>query len=145
MVQELVIEGFDLLLVKLVDLVGLNLHLLEVEKLLSLLALGLKVTVLILTILVHLMRQVRLEGIQLSHHLFLLSGIDMIINLLAESFLLFFKFTCFVALVNLVVDFAFSTVELLLFLHLQLSLMDFDVILLNLSQLIIKSIELVVD
>lgn len=69
----------------------------------------------------------------------------MIINLLAESFLLFFKFTCFVALVNLVVDFAFSTVELLLFLHLQLSLMDFDVILLNLSQLIIKSIELVVD
>ena len=69
----------------------------------------------------------------------------MIINLLAESFFLLFKFTCLIALVNLVVDFAFSTVELFLFLHLQLSLVDFDVILLNLSQLIIKSIELVVN
>ena len=65
--MELAADRLDLLLVHLLDLVGFNLHLLELEQLVALLALGVEVAVLVGEVRSNLLLQVGLQLGDLVH------------------------------------------------------------------------------
>ena len=145
LVEELVVQGLDLLLVKLIDLVRLDLHLLKGKELLTLFASFVKFTVDVHTVGSHLLAQDAVKVSELGHQLVLLVLVNLAFDLFLKLGFLLFKGARLVTLIDFFFDLGLGSVKLLVLLHRELGLVDLDIILLHLSELVLKSIELVVD
>ena len=135
LLEELVVHRFGFLRVELINLISLDLHLLELEELLSLLELLVQVLILIGSVLGDLSGKVPFNLAQFSHHPVLLRRVNVhaIIKLLTKYLFLIRKLSLLGTLVDFFVDLGNSAIQLLLFHHLELRLVDLNVILLDLS------------
>jgi len=80
----------------------------------------------------------------LGHESFLLVRVGTLVNLESQLFFFLKQVFLLVALVNFRIDLGLSTVKFLFFLELKLCFVDLNVILFNLSQLVLEASELVV-
>ena len=143
--EVFVVQCLYLLGVQLFDLVGFDLHLFELEEFLTLFSLLVKVPVLVCSVHLHLMGQVVLNVVQLGHQLVLLVGILLVFDAFAKLVFLLLKLPLLLTLVDLFIDLSLGAIQFFFFLHLELGLVDLDVVFFHLRELVLEANELVVE
>jgi hypothetical protein len=145
LLEEFVVQRLHLLGVQLFNLIGFDLHLFELEEFLSPLTLLVKVPILVCSVHLHLMGQVVLNIVQLGHQPVLLVGIVLLFELSAKQVFLLLKLLLLVTLVDVFLDLSLGGIQLFFFLHLELGLVDLDVVFFHLRELILEANKLVVE
>lgn len=135
---ELLLVELNFAIVDFIELLVFNLHLLDLEHLRPLLALGVKNAVNVALFIFCLVLDLHLDLLEFCEDPLLLRWVSRLLQLLPEPFLFFLELSQLVEgfLINLLINVGFGTAHFLLLLHLKPGFLNLDVLLLLFVELV---------